>query len=487
MLSARLGFCPSLDAPRRRRPSVRLAGLLLMLAAVAALLALPQALPVLAGAGDATGQPSISGVAQAGETLTASTSDIADGDGLANVAFRYQWVRNDGSADTVIQGAAESTYELSDADVGKTIKVRVSFTDDAEYEETLTSEPTDAVAARPNSPATGLPTISGTARVKETLTADVSGIADPDGMDNAAFSYQWVRHDGTRFGVPEIIEIADATESTYTLTPADAGRVEAADLVVRVSFNDDAGNHEALTSARFGPIYPAPPEECPGGGYNPAPVEVAVEAVPIVVESTAEEYFVLYVVGLPPLNAYLDPSAREVPVSVTLGEEATTTLTDRLSALPKERYRVEKYLIADPADVDGDCSDDITELQDPVGMNPVNPAPAVPFVDGVVAIPDRETFETLIAGPRVNDPNEQDLTILIFGYNTDRAAVYFGNTEEHNGFIYRNQLSNCGGCQAICGSHGAPCRSMAFRIVRSLCMQAVSATFPGLPAATKRA
>ena len=184
-----------------------------------------------------------------GETLTASTSDIADADGLTSVEFRYQWIRNDGNADTEIQGAAESTHELSDADAGKTVKVRVSFADDAENAETLSSEPTGAVAARPNRPATGLPTISGTARVKETLTADVSGIADPDGMDGAAFSYQWIRHDGTRFGVPQIIEIADATESTYTLRPADAGRVEAADLVVRVSFNDDAGNREVLTSA----------------------------------------------------------------------------------------------------------------------------------------------------------------------------------------------------------------------------------------------
>ena len=30
-------------------------------------------------------------------------------------------------------------------------------------------------------------------------------------------------------------------------------------------------------------------------------------------------------------------------------------------------------------------------------MNPVNPAPAVPFTEGVVVIPDHETFETLFA------------------------------------------------------------------------------------------
>ena len=77
-------------------------------------------------------------------------------------------------------------------------------------------------------------------------------------------------------------------------------------------------------------------------------------------------------------------SEREFPVSVTLGEDGTTTLTEQLSPLPKEHYRVEKFLIADPADIDNDCIDDITELGDPVGMNPLNPARAVPFHDGVV-------------------------------------------------------------------------------------------------------
>ena len=36
-----------------------------------------------------------------------------------------------------------------------------------------------------NSPATGLPVITGTAQVDETLTADTSGIDDPDGIDSA--------------------------------------------------------------------------------------------------------------------------------------------------------------------------------------------------------------------------------------------------------------------------------------------------------------
>ena len=128
----------------------------------------------------ATGAPIVSGTVQVGETLTADTSGVADEDGLDNAAFTYQWLADNAIA---IAGATGSTYTLADADEGKAIKVQVSFTDDAGNDETLTSAATDAVSAAPtpNSPATGQPTISGTAQVGETLTADTSGIADENG------------------------------------------------------------------------------------------------------------------------------------------------------------------------------------------------------------------------------------------------------------------------------------------------------------------
>ena len=84
-----------------------------------------------------------------GETLAASTSGISDADGLTGVSYTYQWVRNDGNSDSDIQGATGSTYTLGTADEGKTIKVRATFTDDANNEETLTSQATEAVAAPP--------------------------------------------------------------------------------------------------------------------------------------------------------------------------------------------------------------------------------------------------------------------------------------------------------------------------------------------------
>ena len=89
----------------------------------------------------ATGDPTISGTTQVDETLTADISPIADGDGLDNVTFTYQWMADD----TNIQGATNSTYTLADSDEGKAIKVKVSFTDDAGNDETLTSAATAAV------------------------------------------------------------------------------------------------------------------------------------------------------------------------------------------------------------------------------------------------------------------------------------------------------------------------------------------------------
>ena len=167
----------------------------------------------------ATGTPTIGGTAQVGETLTADTSGISDADGLDNITFSYQWTRNDGNADADISGATGPTYTLVWDDEGETVRVRVSFRDDANNEERLTSEATAEVAARSNSPAPGAPTIGGTAQVGETLTSGTSGISDPDGLDNVTFSYQWTRNDGNADA-----DISGATGSTYTLVEADEGK-----------------------------------------------------------------------------------------------------------------------------------------------------------------------------------------------------------------------------------------------------------------------
>ena len=99
------------------------------------------------------------------------------------------------------------------------LKVRaVSATGESEWSEIALIFPTNASDWGPegeNNPATGKPTISGTAQVGEALTADTSGIADVDGLDDAIFSYQWLADDTV---------VQGATGSSYTLADGDDGQ-----------------------------------------------------------------------------------------------------------------------------------------------------------------------------------------------------------------------------------------------------------------------
>ena len=194
----------------------------------------------------ATGQPVITGTPQVGETLSVDTSGISDLDGLQNAAFTYRWI----AAGSDIEGATGSSHTIAEDDEGLTIQVRVSFTDDAGTEETLTSAATEAVQPVPNNPAIGQPVITGTPQIGETLTADTSAITDADGLTNVSYSYQWIRNDG---GTDT--NISGATYSSYTLAAYDEGRT----IKVQVSFTDDTGNAETLSSVATSPVEAASP------------------------------------------------------------------------------------------------------------------------------------------------------------------------------------------------------------------------------------
>ena len=202
--------------------------------------AVPAPLIIMGENAEPSGTPQITGTAQVGETLTADTSGIADQDGLTDVSFSYQWTRSEGTTHADIPRATGSTYLLVKADENKTIKVRVSFTDDIGNDEELTSPATAQAVPKPSTPATGAPTISGTAQVGETLTVDTSGIADAEGLTKVSYAYQWVRSNGVTS-----TDITGATGTTYVLTTPDEGKT----IQVTVSFEDDLGNPEELTSA----------------------------------------------------------------------------------------------------------------------------------------------------------------------------------------------------------------------------------------------
>ena len=95
----------------------------------------------------ASGAPSIQGVLQDQQQLTADTVGIADADGLDDATLSYQWIRvSDGDA-ADIASATGSTYTLTDDDVGNGIRLKVSFTDDQGTDESVNSVVTRPVAA----------------------------------------------------------------------------------------------------------------------------------------------------------------------------------------------------------------------------------------------------------------------------------------------------------------------------------------------------
>ena len=216
---------------------------------------------------------------------------------------------------------------------------------------------------------TGL-TASSVSHDSVTLTWDDPG-------DDSITGYQVLRRsrDGDEYGdgqgAAEFVAVVDDTGSTAT-THTDTSvsprtgyiyRVKARKLQ-RLGEASDAANAETSETPASQPA-----QLCEDGYVPPTPTDVAVTAVPIVVTSTTADYFVLYA------SFEEDSTTVEYPVLVKKGEDGTTTLAENVAALPADRYRVEKYAVSAPADVDGDCTDDITELNNLGAMNPVNPRP----------------------------------------------------------------------------------------------------------------
>ena len=98
---------------------------------------------------DPTGAPTIDDpMPVVGETLTAEASGIADADGLTNPTYTWRWLRV-ASGGTETQVGSGQSYTVVAGDVGATLKVEASFTDDDGTDETVESAETATVEAAP--------------------------------------------------------------------------------------------------------------------------------------------------------------------------------------------------------------------------------------------------------------------------------------------------------------------------------------------------
>jgi hypothetical protein len=188
-------------------------------------------------ANDATGDP-------------ASSITAFDGTSVSGGTVTYN---NDGTFDytpaTNFNGNDSFTYTITDLD-GEMSTATV----------TITVNP-------PNNLPVGIPDITGTTIKDTTLTVDVSGISDAEGL--GAFNYQWLR-DG--------VAIGGANGATYTLLAADVGSL----ITVTTSYTDGNATAESVTSIAVGPVdddeffvdvVPEPPDVDTDNDPEPEPVE----------------------------------------------------------------------------------------------------------------------------------------------------------------------------------------------------------------------
>ena len=329
------------------------------------------------------------------------------GSGTTALTFAHQVVEPNIST----QGIAvlANTLELN----GGTIRSTAS-TDAVLSHTGLGHDANHKVDWQANRPATGAPTITGTAQVGETLTVDTSGISDEDGLSNAAFSYQWLADDAN---------IAGATGNTYTLAAADEGKA----VKVRVSFTDDAGNNESLTSAATARVVAGATQP------NRAPV----------VDEDADQYAAFITAGWAPRGIWVskrfegifsDPDGDELTYTVSLADDRGEFVdqirleedlrrvfirfdTDKdwyaiNSSLPNPLNTTVTLTATDPDGLSASLSGDFKTIWD-------SPATGAPTIAGMVRVGETLTADT----SDISDGNGLVNAIFSYQWMADDADI----------------------------------------------------------------
>jgi len=189
-------------------------------------------------------KPTISGTRRVGSTLTANPGTWS---GTLPITYTYQWVRCNAQMANCTNRSTGRTYRLGDSDLGRRMLVVVTARNSDGAGQASVN--TGTIGRRSTAPQnTSIPTISGTLREGETLTANPGVWA---GTEPIAYTYQWQRCDSNG---GNCASIAGATNRTYVVIAADVSRSVRVIVTAR-----NSGGARAATSAPTGVAQPGGP------------------------------------------------------------------------------------------------------------------------------------------------------------------------------------------------------------------------------------
>ena len=185
----------------------------------------------------------LSGQAKQNQVLSVDVSNLADADGLGAMSHQWQVSIDNGATWSNIAGATASQYALTQADVGRRVRVSSSYTDGYGASESVASM-ASAVVGNDNDAPTGSVVVGGTVATGQTLQANTSGLADADGLGTFSYQWQFSSNNGSTWS-----NIAGATASSYTVNGQLGNR-----LRVLTSYTDGGGTLETAVSAATGMV-----------------------------------------------------------------------------------------------------------------------------------------------------------------------------------------------------------------------------------------
>ncbi len=182
--------------------------------------------------------PTITGETTAGSQLTAHTGTWHGGGGTLSYSYQWEACNTSGEACTDISAATASTYTTTSSDDGITLRVRVTAANQG-ASASATSAPSGTTTAASAPEDTSLPTISGEAKVLQTLTASHG---EWSASPPLTYAYQWLSCSAEG---SECYEIPGATSASHQVEEGDAGNT----LKVQVTATDAAGLSTKTSSA----------------------------------------------------------------------------------------------------------------------------------------------------------------------------------------------------------------------------------------------